>query len=266
MICIARFVIVITGILGVGALYAESVRCGFTGRFLGIRVNRKNSSCALERAGSAPYLLISIRAGGGWLIDLSGIQNEGAADLRVKAMGPGGFGGPKSLTYVAKAKSRVLRHPKKAEIRAVKLKLVAKTADGSKGQPIEGLFAWTVSSDPEKIEGTLKLNAGSGALSTKKATISKWGSGYRISQLFLVRSGETMTLMLEVPSLSPGEYGEGQKTGARLMHMSMQAGKFSSKVYSAKWSKLRVSGLGRAVVVQFQADVSEPSFEGTGGP
>ncbi len=239
----------------------QEQRCGFSGTFAGMKINKGNSQCSVQRAGTSPYLLVSIREAGGWLIDLSGIQPEGTANLTIKIMGPGGFNGPQSVAYTAAFKSRALRHPQKAEIRAFKLKLEAKSADGKQTKAIEGLFAWTISSDPDETGGSLSVTAGSESMQSPKARLTKWSSGYRISQLFVLRPGETMTYSLVLPSLTAGEYSAAGKTKSQLMHMTSKDGKFTSRIYSSDTTRVTVTGSGASLRIQFEGKLKDARGE-----
>lgn len=243
------------GLFPTAVVAKDSQRCGFAGKLDGEPVNKKNSSCEVARAGSQPYLLVSVRAQKGWLFDLSGIRDDGMATLRLKAMGPGGFNGPQSKTYIWQGKAKVLRYKKRPTARIVKLDVVARTADGSSAKSVQGLFVWTVASEPDSVSGELRIQAGDVALARPGAKIGKWSSGHRISQLFLVRPGETMTFSMLLPSLAPGEYTQKDKTKAQMMHMTMKDGKFSAATYSADAAQIKITGSASAPVVHFEADL-----------
>ncbi len=240
--CMKNIALIALCALAPATSWAAIGKCGFLGKFKKTKISKKNSFCTVERSGSKRYLLVRIKKKGGWLWDISGlIDKPGTTTLRLKAMGPGGFRGPRSKRYNAKKKVKVSKIKGMKNGRKARVKATLKSSDGKKIK-LSGFFVWTVDSTPKEIVGRMKARFDKIDLKTKQVKFTPWHSrGYQVMSLYVVKPGETITLTVNFPDSKSGTYTEKQKARLTAAHSTYIDGKLTLHSYSGKRIKMVVT-------------------------
>lgn len=188
-------------------------------------------------AGSSPYLLVSLlHQGDHWMLDIKGVTSRpGKSRFSFYAMERKNR--KLVASYNGAADLMVQKVRKKPQWLGSKVNLVLKSRSGKKVR-LSGVLYWNRSALPvADTGGRVKLTMGNIRVGPEKVKIKPWNNGVRIEKLFMVRPGETVTMMLDFPSTKDGRY-TGSMT---IMHFRMVNGKMVSGFLKSKKILVQVS-------------------------
>lgn len=245
-------IVFLTLFCSMGLMAQKKDPCGFFGKFNGVKV--KSFQCGIERAGSSPYLLMGISYDKkNWMVDVSGISNKigmGAFNISFIPME-----GKKMLpSYHATFKHNVQQDKKNPKIFGIIGNFEAKNGK-NEVLKIEGIFAWE--SDvfqTQEVAGTLNLQVGDKKIQAKNVKLAPWNDGFQISEMNILKPGETMTVKIDVPSLNPGKY-QKPKAKFQLIYAFMENKQLKTELPSAENLNLAVLKSGGKTLIKIQGKI-----------
>ncbi len=212
---------------------------------------------ALERAGVRPYLLLGVECEGLWILDVSGVDGDGARALELVAIAPD------QRRYTGVTRVVVARTGGERTARITEARL-----SGEGGEIVlSGLLGWVLEAQPARYEGELELALGGQRLTPARATLAPFNQGWRAQALFVPRPGETLVLDLRVPEIADAVWS-GAPLALSAIHGSEDAaGEVQARTLQAERMEGRGSVVEQAFSVRFRgalrgADGQELPVEG----
>lgn len=237
--------------LGTGHIFGAPP-CGFSGYFMGKKT--RSLKCEIARAGSSPYLLAQVLYKGRvYLIDLNPLPQ----DLTSRKFNLTVIAHPKprkQVFYKGKFSTRTIKGRKNPHIVGVRDAYVVKNRKGQRIK-LRGTFFWNTKKlgGGNIYGGRLSFKLGSRKIGPVKTRLKPWNSGYQIHSTISLARGETISLVIQIPSLKKSRFKSGDKNVAmRATYFKIgKDKKMSMKMYTKHNIRIGIKKSGEKIRLKF---------------